>query len=177
MGEEGKVFIHQVLNQLNDYNPDRVNAEIRAVPPTTMSCSKVRKYLPAFVAQYGCACQFRLPPGCYPSPVAHAGIFPGSGKTVFQPVAAPAALSARELIAGGSASLDKLMREFRELGEEIARLQQRQLLLRRQINRHFDEAGSDEITTRLGTYNRLLEGGEAAENAGTASLPEERGNS
>ncbi len=160
MGEEGRVFVHQVLNQLGDYDPDRVNAEARAVPPTTMSCAKVRKYLAAFAAQFGCNCQFRLPAGCYPSPVAHAGIFPGSGRTVFQPVAAPAALSGRELIAGGSAAIDKLMLEYRELGGEIARLRQRHLLLRRQINRLFDESGCDEISTRLGTYNRLLEAGE-----------------
>ncbi|HNS10285.1 MAG TPA: CRISPR-associated primase-polymerase type A1 [Candidatus Ozemobacteraceae bacterium] len=163
MGEEGKVFIHQVMSQLSNYDPDRVNAEMRAVPPTTMSCGKIRKYVPAFAAQFGCGCQFRLPPGCYPSPVAHAGIFPGSGRTVFQPVAAPAALSVRELIAGGSASIDKLMLEFRELGEEIARLRQRHLLLRRQINRLFDNAGCNEIVTRLGTYNRLPDSEEEAE--------------
>lgn len=173
MGEESKVFIHQVLNQLSDYDPDLVNAEIRAVPPTTMSCGKVRKYLPAFAAKFGCRCQFRLPPGCYASPVAHAGIFPGSGKTVFKPVDAPAALSVRELIAGGSGSIDKLMLEFRELGEEMAKLQQRRLLLRRQINRLFDEAGSDEIATRLGTYQRLPPGVEDADEKLKAGLSEE----
>ncbi len=171
MGEEGKVFIHQVMSQLSDYDPDRVNAETRAVPPTTMSCSKIRKYLPAFAAKFGCGCQFRLPPGCYPSPVAHAGIFPGSGRTVFQPTASPAALSVRELIAGGSASIDKLMLEFRELGEEIARLQQRHLLLRRQINRFFDDSGCDEIATRLGTYNRLPDSEEKVEEYLPDNLP------
>jgi len=155
MGEEGKVFVHQVLNQLPDYDPDRVNAEIKAVPPTTMSCGKVRKYLGALVAQYGCSCQFRLPQGSYASPVAHAGIFPGSGKILYQPVPVPVALSSRELIAGSSAGLDKLMREYKSVSEELAQLTERYRLLRRQINRHFDDAGRDEIETRLGTYRRL----------------------
>lgn len=155
MGEEGKVFVHQVLNQLTDYDSDRVNAEIKAVPPTTMSCGKVRKYLGELAAQSGCNCQFRLPQGCYASPVAHAGIFPGSGRTLYQPVPVPAALSGRELIAGSSAGLDKLMREYETTGAELARLTERFRLLRRQINRLFDEAGRDEIETRLGTYRRL----------------------
>lgn len=157
MGEEGKVFVHQVLNQLDEYNPDQVNAEIKAVPPNTMSCNKVRKYLPAFAAQYGCSCQFRLPQGCYASPVAHAGIFPGSGKTGYLQAATPAALSNYELIAGGSASIDKLMSEYQALDEEISRCRQRYLLLRRQINRIFDEACQDEIVTRLGLYRRLID--------------------
>ncbi|HNW12868.1 MAG TPA: hypothetical protein PKI71_16000, partial [Candidatus Rifleibacterium sp.] len=90
---------------------------------------------------------------------------------VFQPVAAPAALSVRELIAGGSASIDKLMLEFRQLGEEIARLQQRHLLLRRQINKLFDDSGCDEIATRLGTYNRLPDPEERAGGNFSDNLP------
>ncbi|NCB38592.1 MAG: hypothetical protein EOM80_07470 [Erysipelotrichia bacterium] len=157
VGEEGKVFIHQLLSQLPDYDPDRVNAEIKAVPPTTMSCNKVRKNLSTLIIKTGCNCQFRLPQGCYASPVVHAGIFPGAEKTLFRPVMQPVALSSRELIAGASAAIDRLMREYNLIGEEILKARQRQQILHRQINRLFDECGSETIVTRIGSYNRLSE--------------------
>lgn len=157
VGEEGKVFVHQVLNQLDGYDPDKINGEIRAVPPNTMSCNKVRKNLGSLALKVGCCCQFRLPEGCYASPVVHAGIFPGSGKTVFHTVSEPAALSLSELFAGKSASIDKLMQEYQQVGEQLAKVQQRHIFLRNQINRLFDEAGTDEITTRLSTYTKLPE--------------------
>lgn len=157
LGEEGKIFIHQILNQLPDYDPDGLNAEIRAVPPTTMSCAKVRKNLKEITARVGCNCQFRLPEGCYASPVVHAGIFPGSGKIIVNPINQPVAISARELIAGSSAAIDKLMREYNKLGEEIAKAQQRLGVLHRQINQIFDENGSNEIQTSIGNYSRLPE--------------------
>ncbi|MDN5280639.1 MAG: hypothetical protein PWR01_4604 [Clostridiales bacterium] len=157
LGETGKIFLHQIMNQLPDYDPDRLNAEIRAVPPTTMSCGKVRKILKEIVARVGCNCQFRLPEGCYASPVVHAGIFPGAGKTIVNPINQPVAISTRELIAGSSAAIDKLMREYGRLSEEIARAQQRLKILHRQINQIFDENGSNEIQTAIGTYSRLPE--------------------
>ncbi|MFZ5951861.1 MAG: CRISPR-associated primase-polymerase type A1 [Candidatus Rifleibacteriota bacterium] len=157
LGEEGKIFIHQVLNQLGGYDPDALNAEIRAVPPTTMSCNKVRKNLSEIAARVGCNCQFRLPEGCYASPVVHAGLFPGSKKMVINPINQPVAISTRELIAGQSASIDKLMREYQNLSDEITRANQRLKLLHRQINQIFDQNGCNEINTSIGKYSRLPE--------------------
>jgi len=157
LGEEGRVFLHQVLNQLPDYDPDRINAEIRAVPPTTMSCAKVRKNMAGLYPDVRCNCQFRLPQGCYASPVAHAGIFPGNGRRIMQPVTQPAALTVREQIAGASASVDRLMSEYRTLNEELERLLMRRRLLHNQISRLFDEEGADEIITRIARYTRLPE--------------------
>jgi hypothetical protein len=89
--------------------------------------------------------------------VVHAGIFPGAGKTIVNPINQPVAISTRELIAGSSAAIDKLMREYGRLSEEIARAQQRLKILHRQINQIFDENGSNEIQTAIGTYSRLPE--------------------
>lgn len=157
LGEEGKIFIHQVLNQVEGYDPDALNAEIRAVPPTTMSCGKVRKNLGETAGRVGCNCQFRLPEGCYASPVVHAGHFPGSKKMVIKPINQPVAISARELIAGPSAAIDKLMREYGNLKEEIAKATERLEILHRQINQMFDQQGCNEIITSIGCYYRLPE--------------------
>jgi hypothetical protein len=157
LGQEGKVFIHQVLNQCDGYDPDALNAQIKAVPPTTMSCGKVRKYLGEIAKKIGCKCQFRLPEGCYASPVVHAGIYPGSNKTIVSSINQPAAISTRELIAGASASIDRLMREYKTLEAEHKKTANRLRILKNQINQFFDENGSNEIVTRIGTYRRLPE--------------------
>ncbi len=163
LGEAGKIFLHQVLNQLEGYDPDGLNAEIRAVPPTTMSCGKVRKNLAEIVSRVACNCQFRLPEGCYASPVVHAGIFPGSKKILINPVNQPVAISTRELIAGPSAAIDKLMREYRSLREEIARANQRLQILKRRINQIFDDNGCNEITTSIGSYRRISDANDTGE--------------
>jgi len=157
LGEEGKVFIHQVLNQLADYNPDAVNAMIRAVPPNPPGCNRIRKSIPELCATFACNCQFRMPAGCYASPVIHAGIFPGSAvyKKQAVPPQTPAGLAEGEMVAGTSGSIDRLMQEFSETKIELKRMLDRYQLLHRQINRVFDEAGADEITTRIRTYQRL----------------------
>jgi hypothetical protein len=159
LGEEGKVFIHQVLNQLPDYQPDAVNALIKAVPPNAPGCTKVRKRIPHYCEGANCNCQFRIPEGCYASPVIHAGIFPCAGKD--RPGLAvlrqPANISGREALGGESASIDRLMNDYQVECEKLTRIRERAALLRRQINRIFDEAGKDVIETRIRTYRRLPE--------------------
>jgi hypothetical protein len=168
LGEEGKIFIHQVMNQLSGYDPDELNAAIKAVPPTTMSCNKVRKNLKHLIEKTGCNCQFRLPDGCYASPVVHAGIFPGTNKTIIKPINQPVAISTKELIAGNSASIDKLMKEYKLLKTQQENLNARLRILKDQINRIFEQSGSEEITTSIGTYCRLVSENESA-NSGNSS--------
>lgn len=157
IGEEGKVFIHQSFSQLPNYNPDQVNAEIKAVPPNSMSCNKLRKNISGLVGFTNCNCQFRLPDGCYASPVIHAGIFPGVSKLARCSFSSPVALNDNELIGGASASIDRYMIEYKQLCDEIVRVNQRRILLRNRINQIFEENGKDEIVTRIATYERLID--------------------
>ncbi|NLM18376.1 MAG: hypothetical protein GX221_11755 [Candidatus Riflebacteria bacterium] len=153
LGEEGKVFIHQILGQLPDYDPDQVNAEIKAVPPNPMSCGKLRKNIPEFAGEADCRCQFRLPEGCYASPVVHAGIFPG-GKS-FAKAAVPVSLSYAEELGGASGSIDRYMHEYKEVEEKIAALLQRREILKNRIDQFFKDSGKDEIVTKLAVYKRI----------------------
>lgn len=155
LGEEGKVFVHQVLNQCDDYHPDLVNGMIRAVPPNPTGCSKIRKRIPHLCSADCCNCQFRLPEGSYASPVVHAGLFPNIGN--FNVVAArqPAKLANNEMLGGESGGIDRLMQEYAELNNQIENLRSRAALLRRRINKFFNDSGKDVIETRIRVYHRL----------------------
>lgn len=162
LGEEGRVFIHQVMNQLSDYQPDVINAMIKAVPPNAPGCSRIRKRIPDLCGVHECNCQFRLPDGCYASPVVHAGIFPGTGAgpvplSLRRQSNLPARLSDKEMVGGESGGIDRLMQEYSELSDEIARLRERASLLRRQINQIFSDSGKEVIETRIRVYQRLPE--------------------
>jgi len=154
LGEEGRVFIHQVMNQLPDYQPDAVNAMIKAVPPNAPGCARVRKRIPELCGVDRCSCQFRLPAGSYASPVIHAGIFPGTGAGKVCEIS-PARLSGREAIGGESGGIDRMMQEYMHMTEELMRLRERASLLRRQINQLFADAGTDRIETRIRVYQKL----------------------
>ncbi|NLI75951.1 MAG: hypothetical protein GX442_05845, partial [Candidatus Riflebacteria bacterium] len=157
LDEDGRVFLHQLLNQAPGYDPNAVNRAIHAVPPNPIGCAKIRRTLPELAAQTGCACQFRLPEGCYASPLVHAGVLPASDLAL--PARggghAPCNLSGREEVAGQSGGIDLLMREYRQVAADLGRLARRERLLRVQVNRLFDEAGSDTLVTALGSYARL----------------------
>lgn len=160
LGEEGKVFVHQVLNQLDDYQPDLVNAMIKAVPPNPTGCSKIRKRIPHLCSVDCCNCQFRLPDGSYASPVIHAGIFPNTGNFSVTAVRQPANLAANEMYGGESGGIDRLMQEYTTIINELEALRSRAALLRRQINKIFNDSGKDVITTRIREYHKLPEADE-----------------
>lgn len=158
LGEEGRIALHQILNQAPGYSPDEVNRAIRAVPPNAISCQKIRRLLPGLSLNVGCGCEFRVPLGGYPSPVIHAGVVPTSNNAVMalgMGQRTPAALSRFEEHLGASAGIDSLMREYRGKLDEAKRLAERLKLLRRTINRLFDESGGDLIATSIGEYRRL----------------------
>lgn len=158
LGDEGKVFVHQVLNQLPDYQPDSVNAMIRAVPPNPSGCARIRKHIPEYCINGNCSCQFRLPEGSYASPVVHAGIFPNTGNIVPRAeLVQPARLSRQESYGGESGGIDKLMQEYVELTEQIEGLGRRRGLLQRQINKIFADEGKDVIETKIRKYHKLPE--------------------
>ncbi|HNW34991.1 MAG TPA: CRISPR-associated primase-polymerase type A1 [Candidatus Ozemobacteraceae bacterium] len=157
LGDDGRICLHQLLNRQPGYDPNGVNREIRAVPPNPMSCSRTRHFLPAQAAEVGCDCQFRVPEGCYASPVVLSGFVPGfgSGPSGVLPAPAPVALSQAEEFVGASGGIDRMMREYLEVRETVNRLKARLKMLRGGINTLFDKAGTDRIVTKIGEYTRL----------------------
>ena len=156
LGDEGKVFVHQVMNQLEDYQPDLINTMIKAVPPNPSGCAKIRRHIPEYCGSENCNCQFRLPQGSYQSPVIHAGIFPNKGNfTQSATLRQPANLSGNTIVGGESGGIDKLMQEYAELNMQIERIRERGAILRRQINKIFNDAGTDVIETRIRVYHKL----------------------
>ncbi|HEY9070459.1 MAG TPA: CRISPR-associated primase-polymerase type A1, partial [Candidatus Ozemobacteraceae bacterium] len=159
LGDDGRICLHQVLNRQPGYDPNGVNREIRAVPPNPMSCAKTRRLLPALASEVGCDCQFRVPAGCYPSPVVLAGFVPGCSTGLAGALLAPppVALSRGEEFVGASGGIDRMMREYLEVRETVNRLNVRLKQLRCGINNLFDRAGTDHIVTKIGEYTRLPE--------------------
>ncbi|HOY66172.1 MAG TPA: hypothetical protein PLP29_04735 [Candidatus Ozemobacteraceae bacterium] len=155
LGDDGRICLHQMLNRQPGYDPNGVNREIRAVPPNPMSCGKTRRLLPVLASEVGCDCQFRVPEGCYPSPVVLAGFVPGCGSGISAALPAPVALSRGEEFVGASGGIDRMMREYLEVRETVNRLNARLKQLRCGINTLFDKAGTDRIVTKIGEYARL----------------------
>ncbi|MBI3892776.1 MAG: hypothetical protein HY303_14735 [Candidatus Wallbacteria bacterium] len=76
LGEEGRLFVHQVLAGSPSYDPDAVNRQLRALPPQPIGCRRVRGMLRKDGAPDLCGCVFRLPPQTYEAPVVHLDWFP-----------------------------------------------------------------------------------------------------
>ena len=72
LGEEGKVFVHTVMEFTLNYQYHVTERFIQKLPAKPVSCLKLRDQYKQITAEYGCSCNFRRTKRCYPSPVLHA---------------------------------------------------------------------------------------------------------
>lgn len=72
IGEEGKVFVHQIMSYTLNYKYNVTEKFIRKIPEKPISCIKLRDQYKQITAEYGCNCTFKRTKNCYPSPVLHA---------------------------------------------------------------------------------------------------------
>lgn len=84
LGSEGEEFFQRLMALSQGYDPKCGKFKLKAVPPTLISCSKVRARLAHIGLGFACHCQMNLPWDSYPSPLVHAGLIPKSpGKIHF----------------------------------------------------------------------------------------------
>ncbi len=76
LGEDGWLFVHQLLGTDRGYDPDLVNRTLGAVSPQPIGCAKIRSRLRRDGAPDLCHCVFKLPPESYAAPVVHLDRFP-----------------------------------------------------------------------------------------------------
>ncbi len=76
LGEEGWLFVHQLLGLERRYDPDQLNRALGAVSPQPIGCSRIRSRLRRDGAPDLCHCVFRLPPESYAAPMVHLDQFP-----------------------------------------------------------------------------------------------------
>ena len=72
VGEEGKRFVHQIMEYTINYKYNVTEKFIRKCPEKPISCMKLRDQYKSVTAEIGCSCVFRRNDKCYPSPVLHA---------------------------------------------------------------------------------------------------------
>lgn len=72
IGEEGKEFVHKVMEYTLNYQYNVTEKYIKRLPDKPVSCIKLREQYKQVTAEIGCNCNFKRTPGCYPSPVLHA---------------------------------------------------------------------------------------------------------
>lgn len=72
LGEEGKNFVHTVMEFTVNYQYHVTDRFIQRLPEKPISCVKLREQYSKITAEYGCSCAFKRTKNCYPSPVLHA---------------------------------------------------------------------------------------------------------
>ena len=72
LGEEGKLFVHTVMEFTLNYQYHVTDKFIQKLPAKPVSCLKLREQYKQITAEYGCSCNFKRTKDCYPSPVLHA---------------------------------------------------------------------------------------------------------
>lgn len=72
LGEDGKNFVHTVMEFTLNYQYHVTEKFIQKLPAKPISCLKLRDQYKQITAEYGCSCNFRRTKNCYPSPVLHA---------------------------------------------------------------------------------------------------------
>ena len=72
VGEEGKEFVHSVMQHTLNYQYNVTQRFINKIPEKPVSCIKLREQYKQVTAEYGCSCMFKRTKDCYPSPVIHA---------------------------------------------------------------------------------------------------------
>jgi hypothetical protein len=76
LGEEGRLFAHQVLAQGEGYEPDLLNRDLKSVSPHAIGCRRIDQLIPGLKNMTGCLEPAGLPDDAYPSPLCLAGIVP-----------------------------------------------------------------------------------------------------
>ncbi len=71
LGEEGKQFVHTVMECTLNYQYQTTERFIQKIPAKPISCIKLREQYKQITAEYGCSCVFKRNKNCYPSPVLH----------------------------------------------------------------------------------------------------------
>jgi len=72
LGDNGKSFVHTVMEFTLNYQYHITEKFIQRLPEKPISCIKLRDQYKTLTAEYGCSCHFKRSQNCYPSPVLHA---------------------------------------------------------------------------------------------------------
>lgn len=135
--KDGLLFLHNVISNCTDYDYEVTERFIRKRHDNSMSCPKVRQWLPDISRSVPCSCFFDDVPGKYPNPLRHIN---------YQREISPA-------------ETENTFREYYDLGQKIKFLLQKRKEAEIKLNSFFDSHQTDSVKTPSGIITRKIENG------------------
>ncbi len=153
LGDEGKQFLHRIMAYTMDYNKKTTEYFIGKRPDLPVGCVKLKEEL-SFLGSADCHCRFKVPKGCYYSPVLHAismDTFGREDSNITLPVASE---SRREKVFeyfSVNLRLEEKILEVMELNRKIKVLENQKTLIKEEIRSMLEKAEGNTMTVETGT--------------------------
>ena len=158
LGEEGKEFVHDVMQLTMNYQYNTTQRFIERLPHKPISCGKLREQYKKVSAEVGCSCSFKRTKNCYPSPVLHALSL---SKDVQEDITIP---TSRSLSTEKEKTvIDELNvhKKAQELAGRILELRKQQRAIdknvakvERELEKIYDSVGTDVLEIEMGMLVR-----------------------
>ena len=158
LGEEGKEFVHDVMQLTMNYQYNTTQRFIERLPHKPISCGKLREQYKKVSAEVGCSCSFKRTKNCYPSPVLYALSL---SKDVQEDITIP---TSRSLSTKKEKTvIDELNvhKKAQELAGRILELRKQQRAIdknvakvERELEKIYDSVGTDVLEIEMGMLVR-----------------------
>lgn len=158
LGEEGKEFVHRIMQFTLNYQYHVTERFIRKLPEKPISCVKLREQYKTITAEYGCSCVFKRTKNCYPSPVLHA-IRNAEGEAGEVTIPTSRTLTKeKEKVVYEEMNIHKTVQEMAgrilELKKQKRSLDRSIEKVEKELETVFDTAGIDCLEIEMGLLNR-----------------------
>jgi group II intron reverse transcriptase/maturase len=172
LGDEGAAALHAIISHTYNYRPEITTRYLGRLPPSPISCPKLRELHPEAAALGACKCDFDLRGRGYPTPLLFA--LPVSEVPAFR--SAPGASGSRRPTAGRSVGTSSpavsspragpgaqdLRQEAEERLHKLTEMRRHRqgieaaiARLRRELAELFESASTDTLETSLGRLRRV----------------------
>ena len=153
LGDEGKQFLHRIMAYTMDYNKKTTEYFICKVPDLPVGCAKLKEEL-SFLGSNDCHCRFKVPKGCYYSPVLHAISVETFGREDGKITLPVASESRREKVSeyfSVNLRLEEKILEVMDLNKKIKALESQKTLIKEELRSTLEKAEGNSMSVETGT--------------------------
>lgn len=161
LGDEGALFLHKMIANTMDYNKKTTDYFIGKRPDLPVGCSKLKEEL-SYLGSDACHCRFKVPKGCYFSPVLHAiaiDTFGSEDSKITLPVAKESKKDQVIEFFSSNQRLEEKIAEVLDISRQIKDLENQKDNCKEAIKKILHRAEEKIISVELGTA-RINEDGE-----------------
>lgn len=161
LGDEGAQFLHKIIAHTMDYNKKTTDYFIGKRPELPVGCSKLKEEL-SYLGSDACHCRFKVPKGCYFSPVLHAiaiDTFGSEDGKITLPVAKESKKDQVIEFFSSNQRLEEKIAEVLEINRQIKDLENQKDQCKDAIKKILQRAEEKIISVELGSA-RINEDGE-----------------